>query len=223
MYTQGGGWDPWGTAFDNTGRVWIATPSCDPSPQCGSTSPGQINVYNPQYNAWPVAYKFPANFGQPLFLAFDKQGRAWFPMPMSNSLGMFNPATNTFSQWAVPTASAGPWDIAVDAQGHIWFTEHYVNKIGYFNPATNKFTEIATPQANSQPYGITFPNGAIWYNESAVKPNTLVRFDPKTEKFQSWAIPAGGGVVRNMMTTRDGNIVIAESALNIVGLVMVGK
>jgi virginiamycin B lyase len=61
------------------------------------------------------------------------------------------------------------------------------------------------------------------YNESAVKPNTLVRFDPKTEKFQSWAIPAGGGVVRNMMTTRDGNIVIAESALNIVGLVEIGK
>jgi virginiamycin B lyase len=56
-----------------------------------------------------------------------------------------------------------------------------------------------------------------------VKPNTLVRFDPKTEKFQSWAIPAGGGVVRNMMTTRDGNIVIAESALNIVGLVEIGK
>ena len=59
--------------------------------------------------------------------------------------------------------------------------------------------------------------------ESAVKPNTMVRFDPKTEKFQTWPIPAGGGVVRNMMTTRDGNIVIAESALNIVGLVEIGK
>ena len=46
---------------------------------------------------------------------------------------------------------------------------------------------------------------SIWYSESAVKPNTLVRFDPKTEKFQTWAIPSGGGVVRNMMPTRDGN------------------
>ena len=66
-------------------------------------------------------------------------------------------------------------------------------------------------------------DGAIWYNESNVKPNTLVRFDPKTEKFQTWAIPAGGGVVRNMMTTRDGNIVMAESALNIVALVTISK
>jgi virginiamycin B lyase len=66
-------------------------------------------------------------------------------------------------------------------------------------------------------------NGVIWYSESAVKPNTMVRFDPKTEKFQTWVIPAGGGVVRNTMTTRDGNIVIAESALNKVGLVTIGR
>ena len=41
-----------------------------------------------------------------------------------------------------------------------------------------------------QPYGITYINGAMWYSESAVRPNTLVRFDLKTEKFQTWIIPA---------------------------------
>ena len=29
----------------------------------------------------------------------------------------------------------------------------------------------------------------IWYSESESEPNTIVRFDPKTEKFQSWPIP----------------------------------
>jgi hypothetical protein len=29
-----------------------------------------------------------------------------------------------------------------------------------------------------------------------------VRFDLKTEQFQSWPIPSGGGVVRNMMSRR---------------------
>jgi streptogramin lyase len=167
MYTQGGGWDPWGTAFDSTGRVWIATPSCDPSPQCGSTTPGQINVYNPQFNAWPVSYKFPAGFGQELFLAFDKSGRVWFPMPMSNSLGMFDPSTNTFNQWAVPTPGAGPWGVAIDSNGVVWFTEHYANKIGSFNPTTHTFTEIATSQANSQPYGITVDSANnVWFTEN---------------------------------------------------------
>ena len=37
------------------------------------------------------------------------------------------------------------------------------------------------------------------------------------------AVPAGGGVVRNMMTTREGNLVMAESALNMVALVTIGK
>src|SRR5690348_9867860 len=31
----------------------------------------------------------------------------------------------------------------------------------------------------------------------------------KTEKFQTWAIPSGGGVVRNMSVTRDANIATA--------------
>ena len=76
----------------------------------------------------------------------------------------------------------------------------------------------------SQPYGIVALNGAIWYVESAIKPNNvLVRFDIKTEKFQSWIIPGGGGVVRNIKTTDDGNIVMAESGVNKIALVEVGE
>jgi len=71
--------------------------------------------------------------------------------------------------------------------------------------------------------GITVYNDIIWYSESAVRPNTLVRFDPKTEKFQTWTIPSGGGVVRNMMPTKEGNLVIAESGVNKVALIEVQK
>jgi virginiamycin B lyase len=46
-----------------------------------------------------------------------------------------------------------------------------------------------------------------------------VRFDPKTEQFQSWAIPGGGDIVRNMDVARDGNPVTANSLANQVGLV----
>ena len=46
-----------------------------------------------------------------------------------------------------------------------------------------------------------------------------LRFDPKTEKFQTWPIPSGGGVVRNMDVTREGNIALACSGVNRIGLV----
>jgi hypothetical protein len=50
----------------------------------------------------------------------------------------------------------------------------------------------------SQPYGIIMAKDILWYSESGTKPNTIVRFDPKTEKFQTWTIPGGGDIVRNM-------------------------
>jgi virginiamycin B lyase len=51
-----------------------------------------------------------------------------------------------------------------------------------------------------------------------VQPNVLVRFDPATEKFQTWSIPSGGGVVRDMMPTRDGNLALACSGVNGIAL-----
>ena len=72
---------------------------------------------------------------------------------------------------------------------------------------------------NSGPYGIAVVKDVLWYSESGVSPNTLVRFDPKTEKFQTWEIPSGGGVGRNMMATRDGNLVLACSGVDRIALV----
>jgi streptogramin lyase len=161
-------YDPWGTAFDSKGNVWLAIPGCDPSPTCSSsTPPGKIAEFNPATSNWIATYQLPIGYAQPLFLAFDAQGRLWFPMPMDNSIGMLNPSNNTFQQWAVPTASAGPWDVAVDHNGMIWFTEHYVNKIGRFDPVAQKFMEVATPASNSQPYGIVVDtSNNIWFTEN---------------------------------------------------------
>jgi virginiamycin B lyase len=46
-----------------------------------------------------------------------------------------------------------------------------------------------------------------------------VRFDPQTGKFQSWPIPGGGDIVRNMTVDRGGNLVMAHSLVNMVGRV----
>jgi len=162
------GSDAWGTTFDTTGRVWVALPGCDPTPTCSSgTPPGKIAVYNPSTSHWDVTYQLPTGFGQPFFLAIDANGMVWFPMPMSNSIGMLNPTTQTFQQWPVPTAGSGPWDIAIDHTGKIWFTEHFSNQIGRFDPVTQTFKEIATPAASSQPYGIAV-DGAnnVWFTEN---------------------------------------------------------
>ena len=46
-------------------------------------------------------------------------------------------------------------------------------------------------------------DGEVWYSESGVKTNTLVRFDPKSESFSREEIPSGGGAICNMVATPD--------------------
>ena len=162
------GQEPWGTTFDSSGNVWVAIPGCDPSPTCSSnTPPGKIAEYKPSASSWIATYQLPSGFAQPLFLAVDGQGNLWFPMPMSNSIGMLNPASHTFQQWGVPTSGAGPWGVAVDHNGKVWFTEHFTNKIGEFDPSSHTFTEFATQAGNSQPYGIVVDgSNNVWFTEN---------------------------------------------------------
>ncbi len=165
-FTVPTGADPWGTAFDSSGNVWVALPGCDIA-SCSGPFPGKIAQYNPTMKSWGTTYSLPAGYGQPLFLAFDPQGRIWFTMPLSNSIGMLNPANGTTQQFAVPTSASGPWGIAVDSKGIVWFTEHYINKIGSFNPTTHSFHEIPTATSNSQPYGITVDaSNNVWFTEN---------------------------------------------------------
>ncbi|HCI82096.1 MAG TPA: hypothetical protein DHW02_20680, partial [Ktedonobacter sp.] len=124
-YYPPAGSDPWGTAFDSSGHVWVALPGCDPSPTCStSTPPGRIAEFDPTTKSWITDFQLPSGYGQALFLTFDKSGNLWFPMPMTNTLGMYNVTTQTFQQWTVPTSASGPWGVAADSLGNIWFTEH---------------------------------------------------------------------------------------------------
>jgi len=142
---------PWGTAFDGSGRVWVAMPGCDLAPSCpSSTPPGKLALFDPNALNWVTIVSLPAGYGQPIFVAVDHSGKVWFTMPATNSISVYDPVSTTVTQWAVPTASAGPWGIAIDSKGRIWFTEHYGNKIGYFDPKWQTFHEVTAPSPNSQ-------------------------------------------------------------------------
>jgi virginiamycin B lyase len=73
------------------------------------------------------------------------------------------------------------------------------------------------------PYAIAVIDDVIWYNESGQRPDALVRFNPATESFQSWAIPLRAGIVRNMWVTEDKNSLIHQTSSNRIGLVVIDK
>jgi virginiamycin B lyase len=114
-----------------------------------------------------------------------------------------------------------PRRLAIDAQDKVYFTDYQSGNLGRLDPANGVAKMWPSPGgAGANPYGITItPDGMVWYSESGVTPNTLIRFNPKTEEFARAKIPSGGGTVRNMAATSDGRIYLACSGVNKVAVV----
>jgi len=140
----------------------------------------------------------------------------------TNKIATVNPQTMAITEHALPNPAARPRRLTLSPGGVVWYSDFARGFLGRLDLKTGAHKEWLSPSGiKSQPYGIVFARGAIWYSESFAKPNTIVRFDPRTEKFQSWEIPGGGDIVRNMDVTREGNPVTANSLVNQVGIIEV--
>src|SRR5258706_3282746 len=157
-------------------------------------------------------------------MVFQTKGVPFVCDSGTNKIIEINPDTLAIKEYPLPNADSRPRRIAISPDDVIWYADYSRGYLGRLDPKTGQVSEWPSPSGRkSQPYGITYQSGAIWYVESAIKPNVLVRFDLATQKFQSWIIPGGGGVVRNIKTTDDGkNIVMAESGVNKIALVEIG-
>jgi virginiamycin B lyase len=156
----------------------------------------------------------------PYGIAVNSEGVPYFAEFGTNKLASINPKTMEIHEYPLPNAGSWPRRIAITSDGAIWYTDYSRGYLGRFDPKTGSVREWPSPGGpNSGPYGIAALGDVIWYSESGVHPNTLARFDSRTEKFETWAIPSGGGVVRNMMATQDGKLVLACSGVDRIALV----
>jgi virginiamycin B lyase len=196
--------------FDHDGILWFTAQQAN---LIGRLDPktGEMKVVTP-----------PTDKARPYGMAVNSKNVVFFVEFGSNKIASIDNSTMAIKEYVLPNLGARPRRLAIGADDTIWYTDFARGFLGHLDPKTGKVTEWQSPSGpKSQPYGIVFTKGALWYNESYAKPNTIVRFDPKTEKFQSWAIPGGGDIVRNMDVTPDGNPVTANSLANQVGLVTV--
>jgi virginiamycin B lyase len=182
---------------------------------------GHVGRLNPANSEMRIV-KSPSDPSYPYGIQVDSKNLLWYVDFRQPKLASMNAATMEIKEYTLPRADARPRRIGITADDVIWYTDFPLGYIGRFDPKTGQFKEWMSPGGkDSRPYGIATVGDIVWYSESGVKPNTLVRFDPKTEKFQTWAIPSGGHVIRNMMATREGNLVLANSGINQVSLVEV--
>jgi virginiamycin B lyase len=154
---------------------------------------------------------------QPYGVKIDAEGNPWVSCNGRPCLIKVNPETMELTEFALPEGSTvRRLDIADD--GVIWYVNSSLGRLGRLNPKTGEIKEWPSPSGpKSHPYAIVIVDGIVWYNESFQRPDALVRFDPKTETFQSWAVPSGdihAGHIRHMRSTREGNLLIHQSSTN---------
>ena len=202
--------DPHTPLFDKDGILWFSVQN---GGFMGRLDPrtGDIKLFTPNGPAGqqPYALRFLSDRRQP-----------WFSYWGSNKIATVDPDKLELKEYVLPDSRTRIRRMGVTSDDMIWYGDWGTGKLARFEPKTGRVTEWEGPSGpQSQPYGMTVIDDKIWYVESNTRPNNLVRFDPKTEKFQTWQIPNGGGIVRHMMPTRDGNIAMAMSGINKVGIV----
>jgi len=200
--------DPHTPVFDQNGMLWFTN---EESSTIGRLDPGTGEI---ELKATPTPHAVP--YG----IVVTSQGVPFFCEFHTNKLASIDPRSMTIREYPLPEG-ARPRRLALAADGTIYFSDYAQGKLGYFDPATGKVEEWPSPGGpNSEPYGIAITgDGMVWYSETGVTPNTLVRFDPRTKTFASENIPSGGGVVRNMAATKDGRLYLACSGVNKVAVV----
>jgi virginiamycin B lyase len=197
--------DPHTIKFDKHNIMWFSLQNAN---MIGRLDPetGNIKLANaPSPRSGPYGVKI------------DADGTPWVSCNGRNCLLKVDPATMAITEIKLPEGSTVR-RLDISADGMIWFVNSSLGRIGRLNPKTGEIREWPSPSGpKSHPYAIVVVDGIVWYNESFQRPDALVRFDPNTETFQSWAIPSGdihAGHIRHMRSTREGNLLIHQSSTN---------
>lgn len=202
--------DPHTPVFDPAGTLWFTV-------QVGNfvgkldTRTGRVTLKRP-----------PTVDARPYGIMIDGKGIPFFCEFGTNKIGRIDPATLAITEYLLPKG-ARPRRLAVAGDDLLYYTDYARGYLGRLDPKSGKVEEWLSPGGRrAKPYGIAaLPDGTVWYSESGVQPNTLVRFDPRTKSFALWPVLSGGGVIRHMAATPRGEIYIACSGANKVGIVRI--
>jgi len=202
--------DPHSLAIDAKGDIWF---TAQVSNRVGRVNhkTGKVTLITP-----------PSNNSRPYGIMVDSKGMIDYVAFGTNVIGQVNPKTLEIKEFRLPNPNSRPRRLVVAPDNSIWYADHSRGYLGHLDVTSGEVTEVPSPGGEkSAPYGMTWIDGAIWYSESGTNPGTVVRFDPQSKKFQTWAIPGGGNIVRNTSKTKDGDFIISSSLMNEITLVKI--
>jgi virginiamycin B lyase len=143
--------------------------------------------------------------GGPYGLAFDHAGNVWFCRMGDNKMGRLDPKSGQMAEVDMGGGSL-PRRVAAAPDGTLWVTLYGNGKLAKLDPGTMKVVKTyQLPAGDGGPYAVTVDGGGmVWANE--IKTDTVVRFDPKTEKMRVVNLPSQNVGIRKMVVDASGRL-----------------
>lgn len=205
--------DPHTMEFDQHGMLWFTLQQSN-----------MIGRLNPQSGAITLV-SIDRRGARPYGIKIAADGNPWVACNGSNCLIEVDAQSMALNLIELPGNDTTVRRLDITSDGQIWYVNSGRGRLGRYTPTTGAIKEWPSPSGpESHPYAIAVVDDIVWYNESAKRPDALVRFDPKTESFQSWAVPSGNfyaGIIRHMRPDRAGNLLIHQGSSNRIILVKI--
>lgn len=143
--------------------------------------------------------------GGPYGLSLDRSGRVWFCRMDDDKLGRLDPRTGRFAELDMGEGSR-PRRIATAPDGSLWVTLYGNGRLARVDADAVKVVKTwPMPAGNAGPYAVTVDGaGIVWANE--INTDTVVRFDPRTERMQVVKLPSHNVGIRKMVTDARGRL-----------------
>ncbi len=186
-------------------------------------------------------YTLPTPYAGPFGMAIDPDGIIWITLNAENALGRFDPTTNEYREYRIPStkdlpkvdweydsknrttpeetvtnySTGNPGSVTVAPDGAIWMVAILGNSILRFDAGKEEFTEFLLPTPNTQPYDLAVASdGKVWF---ALKNHSSFGYlDPDREKIVEIPLPNGAQSM-GIAIDKEGNIWIGDVRGNVIG------
>ena len=169
--------------FDKKGRVWFTG-------QGGYY--GRLDPATSDMKVWNA----PRGSG-PYGIATTPSGEVYYASLAGNHIAHIDVETGVATVIEPPTKAQGARRVWSDSRGRIWVSYWNTGQVGMYEPASKSWREWKLP-GNAHAYSVRVDDqDKVWLTDWSI--NAIVKFDPVTEKFESFPSDRRSADVRQML------------------------
>lgn len=127
---------------------------------------------------------------KPYGIAVDSKGRIWYTKYTEDKMGFVDPTTGIGKEWHLPWPQSGPHRMHIDNKDNLWIPLSGRGSLLRYNTRNGTYKEFPLPDADSFPYDARYDSKSnrVWVTGNGG--NAIYVFNPKTEQFQTFRMPA---------------------------------